>query len=450
MNLFRKHDWIITVVTWVLVALSITTIYSITYAAESAIYGAGTANRQFIFALVGLGVFFFISLWLDYTYFKNLTVLGALYIVVLGLLVLVMIISQANRGSVRWISVGPFNIEPSELAKILVILISSASFSKRFDGKLELKDYLIRFLPILPILGLVFIQPDLSTTLSLIFIVGAIFISSAPNIGNVVTSIVIGALSFFSTFLVIGDYNFFNLIRLSGIVETLKDVHWVIVGASVLLSGLIILLFKKKNYVMLLLSFILGIGLAFGYTVAWNHVLKDYQKERINTFINPEADPLGAGYQVNQSMIAAGSGQIWGRGFGRGTQSNLNFLPERHTDFIFASYAEEFGFVGSMILIGLYFILLIRIVQVGVSSKDPQGFLICVGVAAMIFFQFTVNIGMNIGIMPVTGITLPLFSYGGSSMLTTLLAIAIVQSVANGRELVNMEDSLVIRETVQL
>lgn len=445
MNIFRKHDWVITFITWVLVALSIITIYSITYSAESAIYGAGASNKQFIFAILGLGVYFFMSVIFDYSYLKSAPILSIFYVVIVGLLTAVIVIAQVNRGAARWIPLGFFNLEPSELSKILMIALCSYIFTKRIAGKFVLRDFVIATIAIIPVLALVFVQPDLSTTLSLVAICGSIFLASAPNPGDLFSAIIAGVLSFFSVIFVIGDFFIFEILQMGNFIETFSAYRWIILFLVLALIGVVFIM-RKLSWRLILLAIIIGGLFAGGFTYAWENILKDYQKERVYTFINPEEDSLGAGYQVNQSVIATGSGQLWGRGFGRGTQSNLNFLPERHTDFIFASFAEEFGFVGSVFLIILYVILIIRIVYVGLESGDVFGFLICVGVATMILVQFSINIGMNIGVMPVTGITLPLFSYGGSSLLTVLMSIGLVQSVAKSKDLINTEDSLVPKD----
>ncbi len=158
--------------------------------------------------------------------------------------------------------------------------------------------------------------------------------------------------------------------------------------------------------------------------------LKPYQKERIQTFLSPSLDPLGAGYHVLQSEIAVGSGGIFGRGFGRGTQSHLRFLPEFHTDFIFASLSEEWGFLGSFIVIILFGLILVRSTVIALRSQSLFGQLLCLGVMVMIFSQVTINIGMNLGVAPITGIPLPLLSSGGSSLVLTMVSLGLVQSVA--------------------
>lgn len=157
--------------------------------------------------------------------------------------------------------------------------------------------------------------------------------------------------------------------------------------------------------------------------------LKDYQKARIMTFVDPGADPLGSGYQVIQSLIAVGSGGIWGKGIAQGSQTQFRFLPETHTDFIMSTFAEEHGFVGVMVVLGLYFVLLMQTVQTAQMAPDRAGMFLCMGVAAVLLFHLLVNVGMVIGRMPVTGIPLPLMSYGGSSLLTTFLLLGLVQSV---------------------
>ncbi len=166
-----------------------------------------------------------------------------------------------------------------------------------------------------------------------------------------------------------------------------------------------------------------------GFTVAWQGVLLDYQKERILTFLNPTADPLRSGYNVTQSIIALGSGQILGRGLGHGPQSQLKFLPERHTDFILASVGEELGFVGIALVVALYTILLSRVIAIARSTRDPFGQLVASGVFFIFIIGFTVNAGMNMGLLPVTGIPLPLVSYGGSNLLASCFLLGLALSV---------------------
>lgn len=167
---------------------------------------------------------------------------------------------------------------------------------------------------------------------------------------------------------------------------------------------------------------------------SWNFLLQDYQKGRIMTFINPQSDPLGKGYNVIQSTVAIGSGNLWGKGLGHGSQSQLNFLPEKHTDFIFAVIAEEMGFIGGAMVLVLFAIIFYRLSVIADEAQDNFGKLITLGTIFLLLFHVIINIGMNMGIMPVTGIPLPFISYGGSSLIAFMTMIGIVQSVyVNGR-----------------
>jgi rod shape determining protein RodA len=161
----------------------------------------------------------------------------------------------------------------------------------------------------------------------------------------------------------------------------------------------------------------------------WNQILKPYQKQRIETFFNPENDPMGHGYQIMQSKIAVGSGEMFGKGYMEGTQGHLHFLPERHTDFAFSVWGEEWGFVGSVFFLAIYFFMLLWGLNIAMSARDRFGMLLCFGVVMLIFWQAVINLMMILGFLPVVGIPLPMFSYGGSSLLTTLFGMGIVMNV---------------------
>ncbi|MBI3485644.1 rod shape-determining protein RodA [Candidatus Daviesbacteria bacterium] len=311
------------------------------------------ALAQAIFAIIGLGGFFLLSNF-DYRMFKPLN--RVIYFSILFLLVVVFLIGFETRGSLRWISLGPFNLQPSEFAKISLILCLAEFWSNNSPNWKNIAKSLVI---LLPFTLLIFRQPDLGTALTLGFIWLSLLI--ATNV---------------------------SLIKLA---------------------------------VIFILNFILApLGWLF---------LKSYQKQRLISFIFPGQDPLGVGYNVIQSTIAVGSGEIFGRGLGRGTQSRLQFLPEFRTDFIFAFIAEELGLIGSAIVLGLYLAIFYFCFKILINTKEQFGDLLVIGIVSMLFFQVFVNIGMNTGILPITGITLPLLSYGGSSIITTLLSLGIVSSV---------------------
>lgn len=311
------------------------------------------AMQQFIFTIVGMLIFLFVS-QLEIKSLRNLIV--PIYIIINLLLIFVLFLGIETRGSVRWIPLGIFNIQPSEFAKPAIILVLAFFWSKNLPTWFNILKSLLWLLP--PLL-LVFKQPDLGSTLTL----GAIWFGTL-----------------FGT-------------RIS---------------------------FKKICVLFIIILLMIPSSWLF---------LHDYQKQRITSFLSPGSDPLGRGYNLIQSTIAAGSGEVFGRGLGRGTQSRLQFLPEFRTDFIFASIAEELGFMGSLIILSLYLFLFISCLKIANRVRDLFNFLIIFGTTSMFVFQFFVNTGMNLGLLPITGITLPLISYGGSSLIATLLCLGMVASI---------------------
>jgi len=228
--------------------------------------------------------------------------------------------------------------------------------------------------------------------------------------------------------------------------EKLKDMRYVALSAVYVLIPTVLILLEPDLdsalvvfgtwFAMLVFSpmrkkhlTIMIVMLLIAATLSWFFFLHDYQKERVFTFLNPAADPQGAGYNAIQSIIAVGSGGLFGRGVGRGLQSQLDFLPERQTDFIFASTAEELGMLGSLIVLGLFAVIFIRLIKTTAAARDNFGMYISLGIFFMMLIQVLINIGMNIGVFPVAGIPLPLMSYGGSSLLATMLALGLVQSI---------------------
>ncbi len=203
-------------------------------------------------------------------------------------------------------------------------------------------------------------------------------------------------------------------------------------GTAILLMAIpssMILFLKVRRSVLLTALAVLAVSLP----LAWNYALKPYQQNRVKNFLNPEMDPRGTGYNSIQAKIAIGSGQILGRGFQQGSQNQLQFLPERHSDFIFCVLSEEYGFIGGMFTLSFFLILLFMIMNIAHASVDRGGALVCVGVGAFIFWHMIINIGMVSGLLPIVGVPLPLLSYGGSSMVTFMVALGIVASVGRQR-----------------
>jgi rod shape determining protein RodA len=250
------------------------------------------------------------------------------------------------------------------------------------------------------------IQPVEATKIIMIIFLASFFSKKKTKLSENAKIAVSIILVFIPVFLILRQPDFGSAAVTAGI--------W---GGMLLVSEI-----SKKNICILFLAISVLLGGSYFF-------MKDYQKERLQNFINPANDPLGSGYNVAQSMVAVGSGGIFGKGLGHGPQSQLNFLPEKHTDFIFASIAEELGLVGALFVIFLFGVLLYRMKKTAHLARDNFGFLVVVGVIIMFFLQILINIGMNMGINPVAGVPLPLLSYGGSSLVTILISLGLVQSV---------------------
>ena len=295
---------------------------------------------------------------------RNLS--GLAYGTSLVLLIAVAFIGEERKGSQRWIDLGFLDLQPSELMKITLVMFLAAYYDWLPAKKVSRPFWVL--LPVLFVLvptALVLKQPDLGTSILLLCAGGGLMF--------------------------------------------LAGVHWayfaVVATAAI---GLLTAVFQSRD-------------------TAWQ-LLNNYQYKRIDTFLDPAADPLGAGYHITQSKIALGSGGWTGRGFMQGTQSRLNFLPEKHTDFIFTTLAEEFGFIGGFSLLGIYALIIMFCVATAVMNKDRFSSLLTLGIALNFFLFFAVNMSMVMGLAPVVGVPLPLVSYGGSAMLVLLLAFGLVQS----------------------
>lgn len=302
-----------------------------------------------------------------------------IYAINLVLLLAVIFFGNEAKGATRWITItSNFAIQPSEFAKVFII-VTFADFLAKRERKLDrVRDFITPFLFVLLPMLLIYKQPDLGTTL----VFGAIFIGMM---------FVAGANPWkFGALLLVG----------------------------ILLVGGALWLHFATNLPPWL-HFAQGIPLP----------MKEYQLKRLTIFMNPTSDIAGDGYHIIQSIWAIGSGGLWGKGYRMGTQGQLNFLPEHHTDFVFSVVGEEFGFIGTVSLLFFFFIFLLRSINIATKSRDLYGMLIAAGIISMFTFHILVNVGMTSGIMPVTGIPLPLISYGGSTMLSNMLAIGLLLSI---------------------
>lgn len=356
--------------------------------------------------LVG-GIGFGLALAIARTSYHNLLRWHWLtYALTNGLLIAVVGLGNSAKGAQRWINIAGFNVQPSEFAKVGLIITLAAILHR--SSAATLPTFLRALAITAPSWLLVFIQPDLGT--SLVFgaiLLGMLYWANANP----------GWLVLFVSPLI------------AAILYSISLPLWVV---WLLAMGLIGWLTLPLRWVSAILAIGVNVGAGLLGQVLW-HVLKDYQKDRLIVFLEPDKYPLGAGYHLIQSRIAIGAGELWGQGLNQGTQTQLNFIPEQHTDFIFSAVGEELGFVGSMFLLLTYLFICWRLLRVSQQAQNNFGSLLAIGVFVMISFQTIVNISMTIGMAPVTGIPLPWFSYGRSALITNFIAIGLVESVANYR-----------------
>ena len=351
-RLVGEIDWVLL---GLILAQSLVGVFFI-YSSSHFIPGA-----YYVRQLIWIGISFLallLVLAIDYKFFVSLS--GYFYGLIVILLGTTLVFARLVAGTKSWITLGLMQLQPAELAKIVMILVFARLFAEYKSAYITTAHALGALLVAAVPLLLIIVQPDLGTAMTFVAIIGGAFI----------------------------------------------------------LAGL-----RRKAVVLFVLAaLVLGIG-------GWNIALKDYQKKRVTTLINPAGDPKGSGYQVIQSKIAIGSGGFAGKGFGKGTQSQLRFLPARHTDFIFSVIGEEAGFLGVFVVIALYFALLARMFLSVSKARDRAGVYIIFTASLLIAFQFLVNVLMIIGLFPVVGITLPFLSYGGSSLLASYVACGLVLNV---------------------
>ncbi|MEH2161546.1 MAG: rod shape-determining protein RodA [Nostoc sp.] len=340
-------------------------------------------------------------------------------------LIAVMIAGTSAKGAQRWISIAGFNVQPSEFAKIGMIITLAALLHRRTASSLE---GVFRVLAITAIpWALVFLQPDLAT--SLVFgaiVLGMLYWANAnPGWLILMISPVIAAILFSISWPYSEPIILFKELSF-GPLGLIWSFAMAIVGWQTLP-------WRRFGFGAISAWTLNILGGELG-VFAWNHILKPYQKDRLTVFMDPDHDPLGAGYHLIQSRIAIGAGEIWGWGLFKGPMTQLNFVPEQHTDFIFSAVGEEFGFVGCLVVLFVFCLICLRLLHVAQTAKDNFGSLLAIGVLSMIVFQVIVNVGMTVGLAPVAGIPLPWMSYGRSAMLTNFISLGIVESVANFRQ----------------
>lgn len=358
-RLLAHFDWPLLLLTLLITACGLMTVLSASHSHDS-LWSRPFAQQATWAGLGLIGMLTALSFdyhWLDrYAYW--------IYAVTVLLLIAVFVFGSVGGGARRWLRFGPVSIQPSEFAKLaLVVLLASLLQRYSTERTLSWRALLLTAVLALPPIVMILRQPDLGTALVCLMTVGAVLLVAGLRL------------------------------------------RWVVYAALVIVPVL---------------------------PYAWGH-LKPYQQQRVLMFVNPSADPLGAGYHIIQSKIAIGSGMLHGKGYLSGTQNRLNFLPEQHTDFIFSVFAEEWGFVGACTLLALYVAMLLRCFVVMARARDTFGVLLSFGLTVMIFVQVLVNIAMAAGALPVVGVTLPFFSKGGSSLLVCMTAVGMLMNISMRR-----------------
>ncbi|MGQ0810255.1 MAG: rod shape-determining protein RodA [Nitrospiraceae bacterium] len=357
---FDSFDWRFILVVVAILTLGVVSIYSVTHGQQG---GLPFYVKQILWIVMGGAAF--VVMWVS-DYHKIARLAYPLYIVILVLLAVVLVTGKSSRGAQRWIPIGPFAFQPSEFAKLGLILVLAHYYAKvRRVGWIQ--RVVVPGLMVLPGLLLILKQPDLGSGLSFLAVYAAMLL---------------------------------------------------MVGVRSQALG-VILLFSLMLF-------------PFAWEIMWGS-LHDYQRHRIMAFLDPEYDPGGKGYHALQSRIAIGSGELLGKGLYGGTQSQLKFLPEGHTDFVFAVYAEEWGFLGVLLLLILFVGLIWLSLEIAFRAKDELGALLAVGIIAMLCFCVVVNVGMTAGMFPIVGIPLPLMSYGGSATIMTMAALGLLLNIKRRR-----------------
>jgi len=394
----RDFDWVLFAAIVVLAAVGVMLVHSSTYGEE----GGSWVRQQLLRVALGVAVLV-VTIFVP---FKTYDVLAyASYVVAVVVLVVLLALGGGEMGPRRWVAMGPLQLQPSELAKLALVfaLARYLSGKKRPGG---FRSVVVPFALVAVPMVLVSRQPDLGTAM------------------------VFGA-TLFPMLYWAGMEPIYVVLLITPLVSMLCAtalVSWIIFVLCILAILYFGRLRAAEAAFVLALNFAIGIVTPF----LWGK-LEPYQKNRILAYVSPEKDPLGSGYQILQSKVAIGSGGLVGKGFLEGTQKGLEFLPARHTDFIFSVAGEEFGFLGSMGILCLYFVLAWRGLRIAQEAKDKFASLAAIGITSILVFHVFVNVGMTVGLLPITGLPLPLLSYGGSSCLATMISVGILLAIGRSR-----------------
>lgn len=420
-------DYLLILVVLILVALGVLFIYSSSINSE----GVSVTNeyiKQIIWASIGFVIMIFVTL---YDYRKTESFTPYLYIFLIILLIYTRIFGRYVNGAKSWIGIGEFGVQPSEFGKIFFILFL-AKFLDESKNMNQFKRFVFAIGILLLPMGLILIQPDLGTASVYIPIfLTMCFIAGIP-VKYILYVLSFGLLTVFFTVLPVWNAEIAeNPFVFISVLTNLK-LRVLLISAVLLITLLGYVVrryFHGPKYIYWITLVFSVICLSLIFSLALGKFLKDYQIKRLIIFMNPNKDRLGAGWNIIQSKVAIGAGGMTGQGYLQGTQSHYRFLPQQSTDFIFSILSEELGFIGGIFVFSLYFVILIKILYIIRKCINRYGSYICAGIFGMFSFHFFVNVGMVMGIMPITGIPLLFLSYGGSSLLTAMTCTGLIMNI---------------------
>lgn len=421
-------DYLLVIAVMVAVAIGILMIYSAGFDPIDKM-NSGLYRKQILWFIFGLILMIGLTI-------INYQALGEfslhIYIVVLVLLIITTIFGTPVRNTRAWLNFGVFSIQPSEFMKLALVIILAKYLEIRERDINRLRELIVptilTFIPIIIILN----QPDFGTAIIFIPILLTMLFVGGADVSHLVSIILIAAIAMVVP-MILTYREWIGAESSNFILDFFKDVNLILIVSSVLLvitiAAFMFHFFSVKKFLrkIYIPGAILSLGLLASVLI--QNLFKVYQKRRILVFLNPDLDPQGSGYNIIQSKIAIGSGGFFGKGFLKGSQSQLGFLPEKTSDFIFSVVAEEWGLFGGIVLISLFGFIIFRCIQTAFEAKDKFGALLASGITTIFFFHVLVNIGMAVGIMPVTGLPLCFVSYGGSNLLMSMISIGIILNI---------------------
>ncbi len=423
---FSLFDYILFVCVLLLTIIGIFFIYSSGVNSQKVLV-SNEYIKQIFWGVSGIIILFVVSL-VDYRKIKR--VVPYLYLALILILIYTRLFGRYVNGAKSWIGIAGFGIQPSEFGKIFFLLFLAWYLEKSENTEPKKRFFIALIIMIVP-MGLILLQPDLGTAtvyipifLLMCYLAGIPLRFLVLFFATGFLTIVITVLPIWESEIIQKDIAWVNLIT-----EPKLRLFIIAVSSAITVLSLFGAIFFKKKYYYWIAYIFTVVTLSLIASLGAGKVLKDYQIKRLIVFLDPQTDPLGSGWNIIQSKIAIGSGNLFGQGFLQGTQSHYRFLPQQSTDFIFSILSEELGFFGGIFVFALYLLIILRGFSIIKTTTDIFGCYIASGVCAMIFYHFIVNVGMVMGIMPITGIPLLFLSYGGSSLWTAMISIGLLESV---------------------